>query len=223
MAIHQRATAPGSDVVDRSFMPVGHRSVLEGEPKELMDWAAGVGPGTTEVIKHHLCDRSDPTNGFRPYEQGLHYKLALDRGLFPSIRSMAAAIGVDASQAAKVIKIAELPEEVMAAFGSPHVVQVNWAHALHRVLTRDRDGAIRRSKDIASGNPSKPSASSTFAAITRDASVEPFHAPTVEIRDSAGQRVAWIRQEKGNYQIVLRAQGIALNSLEEAVKRLIPV
>lgn len=158
-----------------------------------------------------------------PYEQGLHYKLALDRCLFPSIRSLAAAIGVDASQAAKVIKIAELPEEVLAAFGSPHVVQVNWANALHRVLARDRDGAIRRSKDIASGSPNKPSASSTFAAITRDASVEPFHAPTVEIRDSAGQRVAWIRQAKGNYQIELRAQGIALDSLEEAVKRLIPV
>ena len=156
-----------------------------------------------------------------PYEQGLHYRLALEQGLFPSIRSMAAAIGVDASQAAKVIKIAELPEDVMVAFGSPHAVQVNWANALHRALERDRDGTLRRSKEIACGNPDKLSASGTFAAITRDTSVESFHAPSVEIINSTGQRVAWIRQAKGVYQIELRAHGIELNSVEEAVKRLI--
>ncbi len=72
VALHQRASVPGTDVVDRSFMPVGHRNVLEGEPKELMDWATGVGPGTTEVIKHHLCDRSDPTNGFRAAQKIRH-------------------------------------------------------------------------------------------------------------------------------------------------------
>ena len=72
VALHERASVPGTDVVDRSFMPVGHRNVLEGEPKELMDWAAGVGPGTVEVIKHHLCDRSDPTNGFRAAQKIRH-------------------------------------------------------------------------------------------------------------------------------------------------------
>lgn len=212
--IKVRRTADGYEIV---FGHRRHRACLElGVP--VLALIADVDDRTMwqemERENRHRADLS-------PYEQGLHYKLALDRGLFPSIRSMAAAIGVDASQAAKVIKIAELPEEVIAAFGSPHVVQVNWARALHRMLARDRDGALRRSKDIASSHPSKPSASSTFAAITRDASVEPFLAPTVEIKDSTGQRVAWIRQEKGVYQIELRADRIALDRLEEAVKRLI--
>ncbi len=156
-----------------------------------------------------------------PFEQGCHYKLALDQGLFPSIRSMAAAIGVDASQAAKVLKIAELPEEILDAFGSPHAVHVNWAGALHKALARDPEGALRRARNVVSDKPGRLSYSGILAAITRDASVEPFHAISLEIKDPSGLRLACIRREKGSYQIELRADGISLKSVEDAVRRLV--
>lgn len=72
VATYPIAAESGSDAIDRSFMPVNHRRVLEGEPKELVEWSTAVGPGTAEVMKFHLCDRKDPTNGLRAAQRVRH-------------------------------------------------------------------------------------------------------------------------------------------------------
>jgi ParB family chromosome partitioning protein len=79
-----------------------------------------------EEMERENRNRADLT----PYEQGCHYRQALNEGLYPSIRKMAMSIGVDVSQAAKVIRLADLPREVIAAFPTPGAIQVNWATAL---------------------------------------------------------------------------------------------
>ena len=88
----------------------------------------------------------------RPYEQGVMYARALDEGLFPSLRKMAEALGVDASNASKAISLARLPETVIAAFESPLVLQQAWASALTEAIQKNPDLVLARAKEMAGLN-----------------------------------------------------------------------
>jgi len=89
-----------------------------------------------------------------PYERGVQFRRAIGRGLFPSQRKLADAIGYDNSTVGKLIKLAELPDEVVRAFRSPAKIQVKWGAALERALEADRRGVLGRAAEIAaSGKP----------------------------------------------------------------------
>lgn len=85
----------------------------------------------------------------RPYEQGVMYARALDEGLFPSLRKMAEALGVDASNASKAISLARLPEYVLSAFESPLHLQQAWSSSLTEALQKNPEIAIAKAKDMA--------------------------------------------------------------------------
>ena len=85
----------------------------------------------------------------RPYEQGMMYARALDEGLFPSLRKMAEALGVDASNASKAISLARLPESVLSAFESPLHLQQAWSSSLTEALQKNPDVVIAKAKDLA--------------------------------------------------------------------------
>lgn len=156
-----------------------------------------------------------------PYEQGMHYVKALEGGLFSSIRSLASFLGVDSSQAAKVVKLAGLPHSVVAAFESPDVLQVNWATALHRALERDHSAVAKRAEAIASDTERRRTPSETFEFLCRNRGVEPFHTQRVAIRDASGEEVASIRHRNSKYIVELRDAGMSLQSLEERVRQMI--
>lgn len=63
VAIHALLKTPGEASTLLEHRPLAHQRILEGEPKELMLWAGAVGPKTQQMIRHHLQDRSDATNG----------------------------------------------------------------------------------------------------------------------------------------------------------------
>jgi ParB family transcriptional regulator, chromosome partitioning protein len=66
------------------------------------------------------------------WEQGMMYRRALDEGLYPSMRKLAEAVGVDISLISKSVTLARLPEPVVAAFASP--------------LQKDPDRMLERAK-----------------------------------------------------------------------------
>lgn len=72
------------------------------------------------------------------WEQGVMYVRALDGGLFPSARQMAAALGVDPSNLGKAIALARLPASVIGAFASPLDLQFRWVPALNQALEASR-------------------------------------------------------------------------------------
>jgi ParB family chromosome partitioning protein len=84
-----------------------------------------------------------------PWEQGAMYKRALDAGLFPSLRKLASALGVQAGNASTAVQLASLPDEVVAAFESPLVLQYRWATQLQAALDRDRAGVLARAAELA--------------------------------------------------------------------------
>lgn len=156
-----------------------------------------------------------------PFEQGRHYRIALDAGLYPSIRRLAAAIGVDPSQAAKVIRIADLPADVISAFKTPSDIQVNWASAIHAALQRDPDVVVSRahsaSKNLGAAYPAK----ATFNALVGLRGVEPFHTEDlVVLDDRVGARVV-IKQRKAGYHVEIIGTSIGLSALQTMLRQLL--
>lgn len=84
-----------------------------------------------------------------PWEQGAMYKRALDAGLFPSLRKLASALGVQVGNASTAVQLASLPDAVVAAFESPLVLQYRWAAQLQAALDRDHAGVLARAADLA--------------------------------------------------------------------------
>lgn len=84
----------------------------------------------------------------RPYEQGVMYARALDDGLFPSLRKMAEALGVDPGNASKAISLARLPQPILDAFESPLDIQQSWSTQLTSLLKTDPDIVLSRASAL---------------------------------------------------------------------------
>ena len=88
--------------------------------------------------------RADPS----PWEQGMTYLKALEKGVYPSNRQMAAALGVDISNLGKALVLARLPQEVIAAFPTPQSIQLGWATDLGRAMQEDEQGLLARARAL---------------------------------------------------------------------------
>jgi transposase len=103
VATHARIALRGEYCTTDEHRPVSHRRVLDGEPKALAEWAEQVGPNSDRMVRHHLEDRSDLTNGLRAaramralarehgdqrFEEICAYALALNITALRSIRSI---------------------------------------------------------------------------------------------------------------------------------------
>ncbi|MGJ7582701.1 ParB/RepB/Spo0J family partition protein [Variovorax sp. RHLX14] len=92
-----------------------------------------------------------------PWEQGVHYRRALDSGLFPSARQLAIQTGASVGLVSGALALADLPAEVVAAFGSPLALQYRFASLLSQALAQDRSGLVSRAKKVtASGGVFTP-------------------------------------------------------------------
>jgi len=82
------------------------------------------------------------------WEQGTMYARALQKGLFPSLRQLSAAIGIDHSNVSKAIAITQLPAEIVEAFGSPLNLQFKWSTGLKEAIQKDPEGVLERVAEI---------------------------------------------------------------------------
>lgn len=160
----------------------------------------------------------------RPYEQGVMYARALDVGLFPSLRKMADALGVDPGNASKAISLARLPAQVLAAFPSPLDIQQAWASVLTVALQKDQEGVSSRAVALAKMNP-KPAAAAVFNELVGKGVVSnntPVLNP-ISIKGKAG-RVGKIgfNAKRNVFEISLAGLDASeVRSVESAVKALI--
>lgn len=101
----------------------------------------------------HLFIEMDRENRARedltPYEQGVMYNRALEKGLFASLRKMAEEIGEDASNVSKAISLAKLPSPVLDSFVSRLDIQYRWGAALKSAIEKEPDLILARAADIA--------------------------------------------------------------------------
>jgi ParB family transcriptional regulator, chromosome partitioning protein len=93
------------------------------------------------------------------WEQGVMYVRALEQGLFPSAKQLAAAIDRDTGNIGRAMALAKLPAEVVRAFGSPLNLQFRWAAPLRDAHQRDPEGLLAAAREVAALTPSlKPAA-----------------------------------------------------------------
>jgi ParB family chromosome partitioning protein len=85
----------------------------------------------------------------RPYEQGEMYRRALDEGLYVSLRKLADAIGVQASNVSVAVKIARLPADVLDAFPSRLDIQYRWGAPLSDALEKDPEMVLAKARAMA--------------------------------------------------------------------------
>jgi ParB family chromosome partitioning protein len=98
------------------------------------------------------------------WEQGVMYRRALQTGLFPSNRKLAEAIGVDLGAVGKAVALAELPDEVVAAFSTPMDLQFRWAKPLKDALDANKDRVFKSAKALSLKSP-RLKASEVFAEL----------------------------------------------------------
>ncbi|MDM0117287.1 ParB/RepB/Spo0J family partition protein [Variovorax sp. J22R133] len=130
------------------------------------------------------------------WEQGVMYARALDRGLYPSLRQLAAAIGVDSTNLSRALVLARLPDKVLQAFASPLDLQFRWSAPLKAAYENDPAGVLARAERIAAQRGSM-SAKEIFAALTspQEVAVQLPPAATVQAFARDGKTVATLKIE----------------------------
>jgi ParB family chromosome partitioning protein len=148
---------PLSGVADQDYEIVyGHRRhavalALDGEVDggfrvlALLD--ASAADAREHVLKMHSENfaRSD----LSPYEYGQMYASWLDAGCFKTQGEIAAAVGLDQSVISTYVRIATLPEPVLAAFGDPRGIALRWARDLALALKTGEARVLATAAEIA--------------------------------------------------------------------------
>jgi ParB family chromosome partitioning protein len=147
-----------------------------------------------------------------PWEQGVMYSRALDEGLFPSAKQMAAALGVDMGTISKAKTLRSLPAEVVAAFNSPLELQFRWGKLLTDALQKDPEGVLERARTVAYQLP-RPSAADTLKILIQAAGVKRRREGAAEWLDPAGKRVASMTTDRKGKATIL------VESLDENQQR----
>ncbi len=166
----------------------------------------------------------------RPYEQGVMYVKALNEGLFPSMRKMAEALGVDIGGVSKLVAMAKLPSDILGAFKSPLDIQFGWGPQLGDALQKNPDLVLNLARDIASRNP-RPNANAVFKELVLSASSSgssgdspsPDLVKPVVLCGGAGRtgKIAF-DQKKGSFEIsLLGVDPKRLGEIERLVKAFI--
>ena len=155
---------------------IGHYEIVFGHRRHraCRDLGLPVRASVVELNDERLFVEMDAENRSRDdlsaWEQGVMYQRALESRLFPSLRQLAVAIGVDVGNASKAIAIAQLPEAVLGAFPSPTEVQFRWGKPLSDALQRDPEGVVARANVIRALTV-KPTAAAVFRQIVDSTSV----------------------------------------------------
>lgn len=85
-----------------------------------------------------------------PYERGLSYRRWLQTNLFSTQAELAKALTVSEAQVSRLLRYAELPAAVVAAFSSHRDIREDWAVVLARTCKdpAHRDGVYRRARHL---------------------------------------------------------------------------
>ena len=166
-----------------------------------------------ETTEQELFVDMDRENRLRadlsPWEQGMMYAKALDRGLFPSNARLASAVGRDTGVIGKALSLARLPSTVVDAFPTPLEIQYRWAKPLTDRLLVDPETVTHRARDL-KVSKKKFSAKEVFELLTSEREI-----PKQQLLDSASERhVTGAPRKAGKISIGNRGNNMATFSTD---------
>ncbi len=134
-----------------------HRACLELGLKV----SALIEPMSDQELFQQMDRENRSRKNLSPWEQGCMYRKALDEGLYPSLRKLAEAVGVDVGQASRSVALTRLPAGIVQAFPSPNDIQYRWVKDLADAAQRDPAGMLSVAREIANA-PTALSAKAVF-------------------------------------------------------------
>lgn len=136
-----------------------------------------------ETTEKELFVDMDRENRLRadlsPWEQGMMYAKALDKGLFSSNARLASAVGRDTGLIGKALALARLPMGIVDAFPTPLEIQYRWAKPLTDRLLVDPEAITHRASYLKK-NKEKLNAREVFDLLTSEEPID------VELNKHAG-------------------------------------
>jgi ParB family transcriptional regulator, chromosome partitioning protein len=120
---------------------------LDGGFRVLALLDASAADAREHVLKMHSENfaRSD----LSPFEYGQMYASWLDAGCFKTQGEIAAAVGLDQSVISTYVRIATLPDPVLAAFGDPRGIALRWARDLAAALKVAEQRVLSAAAEVA--------------------------------------------------------------------------
>lgn len=100
-----------------------------------------------------------------PYERGLWLAKLLRQGIYHSQDEMARNLRISPTQVTRLLKFAELPALVIAAFPSPHDILESWAVELHKAWNDERRRLIIDRSRSLRANKSRAPAGSAYETL----------------------------------------------------------
>ena len=194
----------GKDEFEIAFGHRRHRACLElGLPV-----AAIVEELTDAQLFNEMERENRERQDLSPWEQGVMYKRAIDDGLFPSLRKLAASIGAQVGNVSTAIQLASLPSEVVDAFPSPLSLQFRWGTALKAVIDKYPAEAFAQARELAAMNPKLP-AKEVLARLTGAGASTKREAP-IQLTSKGKVVGSWDKDPKGNVSVQIKAGGLSL-------------
>jgi ParB family chromosome partitioning protein len=195
----------------------GHRR-RQACSDEALPLLAVIAKGIGDQLLFQLMERKNRSRvDLSPYEQGQTYTTALDRGLYASLRQLAAAIDRDPGIVSRYLAIARLPAPVLDALSSRTNVQKRWGEQLAALHQKDPDGLLARARTLSSLRK-RPSDAEVFRQLC-DAPSPPSFSPVV-VKDAGGKEVATVRH-RGASSVEITLKDAALT--DEQVQKLLDV
>ncbi|MFZ4504486.1 MAG: ParB/RepB/Spo0J family partition protein [Methylovulum sp.] len=158
----------------------------------------------------------------RPYEQGLMYRRALDKGLYPSLRALCEATGANLGNSSLVLRLAKVPEMVLDAFPSRLDIQYRWIQPMLGALDKNPDSLVDCANEISknrkSGNDivSADVFSRLINSVKDTQSKESHISQKLHVIVVDGKTVASIKKSKNRFLVEFEKNAIS----EDKVKKL---
>lgn len=192
----------GKDEFEIAFGHRRHRACLElGLPV-----AAIIEEMTDAQLFNEMERENRERQDLSPWEQGVMYKRAIDVGLFPSLRKLAASIGAQVGNVSTAIQLASLPSEVVDAFPSPLSLQFRWGTALKAAIDKNPAEAVAQARELAAMSPKLP-AKEVLARLTGVGASTKREAP-VQLTSNGKAVGFWDKDSKGNVSVQIKAGGL---------------
>jgi ParB family chromosome partitioning protein len=154
-----------------------------------------------------------------PYERGRSFLRSLRGGHFKSQEEIAKVLKISASQVSRLIKLAQLPSAIVAAFGSPADICEMWGLALYDALESPprRSAIIQRARVIAYEKERRPTRDIYQDLIAAGSLGKRKLKPRAHdevVSDAAGKPLFRIRYQTSAVTLVLPRQRLSETALE---------
>ena len=173
------------------------------------------------VIEMEVENR--PRQDISPYERGVNYSRWLRAGYFKNQVELAKELGLSETRVSRLLRYAELPTVVVAAFNSVRDIKEEWAVRLAGIC-RDpklRSDVMRRARERAS-SPQKDSPQCLYDSLLRGAGTDVIkkRARDQVIKSASGKPLFRVAFRSDTLHVILPRAGMAPDALIEITRHI---